>query len=84
MPSATTPTTTPARQAQFVMHLMLGKLLDPPVQPHEQEVFDELACDVAAAAKAKQGREVMPDDTEGGMWPFGEGGLESDEGGEGE
>ncbi len=31
------------RQAQFVTHLMLGKLLDPPVQPHEQEVFDELA-----------------------------------------
>ncbi len=65
--------TSPARQAQFVMHLMMGKRLDPPVQPHEQEVFDELARDVAAA-KAKQGREVIPDDTEGGMWP-GEGGL---------
>ena len=71
---------TPTRQAQFVMHLMLGKLLDPPVQPHEQEVFDELARDVAAA-KAKLGREVLGDMTEGGMWPFGEGGLESREGG---
>ncbi len=65
---------TPARQAQFVMHLMLGKLLDPPVQPHEQEVFDELARNVAAA-KAKQGREAMPDMTEGGMWPYAEDGL---------
>ena len=62
------------------MHLMMGKLLDPPVQPHEQEVFDELARDVAAA-KAKQGREVMPDDTEGGLWPYGEGGLEGGDGG---
>ena len=68
--------TSPPRQAQFVLHLMLGKLLDPPVQPHERKVFDELARDVAAA-KAKQGREVIPDDTEGGMWPFGEGGLEA-------
>ncbi len=51
------------------------------VQPHEQEVFDELARDVAAA-KAKQGREVIPDDTEGGMWPFGEGGLERDDDGD--
>ena len=64
----------PARQTQFVMHLMLGKRLDPPVQPHEQEVFDELARDVAAA-KSKQGREVIPDDTEGGLWLDGEGGL---------
>ncbi len=62
---------------------MMGKLLDPPVQPHEQEVFDELARDVAAA-KAKEGREVMPDDTEGGMWLGGEGGPEGSEGGEGE
>ncbi len=71
----TTPMTSPARQAEFVVHLMLGERLDPPVLPHEQEVFDELAREVAAA-KAKQGREVIPDDTEGGMWP-GEGGLES-------
>ncbi len=75
--------TSPTRQAQFVLHLMLGKRLDPPVQPHEQEVFDELARDVAAA-KAKQGREVMPDDTERGMWLGGEGGLESGDGGGGE
>ena len=64
------------------MHLMMGKRLDPPVQPHEQEVFDELARDVAAA-KAKQGREVIPDMTEGGMWP-GEGGLEGSDGGDDE
>lgn len=49
------------------------------MQPHEQEVFDELARDVAAA-EAKQGREVMPDDTEGGMWLDGEGGRESGDG----
>ncbi len=41
-----------------------SKLLDPPVQPHEQEVFDELGREVAAA-KAKQGREVISDMTEG-------------------
>ena len=63
------------------MHLMMGKLLDPPVQPHEQEVFDELARDVAAA-KAKQGREVIPDMTEGGKWPYGEGGLETSDDGD--
>jgi len=68
--------TSPTRQSQFVMYLMLGKRLDPPVQPREQEVFDELARDVAAA-KAKQGREVLPDDTEGGMWLGGEGVTES-------
>ncbi len=75
--------TSPARQAQFVMHLMMGKLLDPPVQPHEQEVFDELAREVAAA-KAKQGREVIGDVTEGGTWPDGEDGLETSDGGGGE
>ena len=63
------------------MHLRMGKRLDPPVQPHEQEVFDELARDVAAA-KAKQGREVLGDMTEGGMWPFAEAGLEGDDDGD--
>ena len=65
------------------MHLMLGKRLDPPARPHEQAGFDELAREVAAA-KAKQGREVIPDMTEGGMWLGGEGGLETSDGGCGE
>jgi hypothetical protein len=47
------PMTSPARQAQFVTHLMMGKRLDPPVQPHEQEVFDELARDVLLQGQAR-------------------------------